>query len=52
MYMKSTATQPLWQTLQRALVREGYLVLGKAERPVGADLLSLVEPCIYRRDRG
>lgn len=52
MYMKSSATQPLWQTLQRALVREGFLVLGKAERPAGASLLSMVEPCIFRRDRG
>jgi chemotaxis protein methyltransferase CheR len=52
MYMKSAATQPLWQSLSRALVREGFLVLGKAERPAGANLLSLVEPCIYRRDRG
>jgi chemotaxis methyl-accepting protein methylase len=52
MYMRSSATQPLWQSLQGALVRDGFLVLGKAERPVAADLLSLVEPCIYRRDRG
>ncbi|HTL30394.1 MAG TPA: CheR family methyltransferase [Tepidisphaeraceae bacterium] len=52
MYMKSSATQPLWQSLQGVLVREGYLVLGKAERPTGAQLLSMVEPCIFRRDRG
>lgn len=52
MYMKSSATQPLWQRLQSALVRDGYLILGKAERPVGAEFLSGVEPCIFRRDRG
>jgi chemotaxis protein methyltransferase CheR len=52
MYMKSSATQPLWQLLQSALVRDGFLVLGKAERPIGANLLSMVEPCIFRRDRG
>jgi chemotaxis methyl-accepting protein methylase len=52
MYMKSSATQPLWQSLQRSLVHEGFLVLGKAERPIGANLLSMIEPCIFRRDRG
>ncbi len=52
MYMKSSATQPLWRSLETSLVREGFLVLGKAERPVGADYLSMVEPCVFRRERG
>jgi hypothetical protein len=29
----------------------GFLVLGKAERPQGAKSLSIVAPCIYRRNR-
>jgi hypothetical protein len=41
----------MWQTLARLLVRDGFLVLGKAERPAGASRLSVVEPCIYCRDR-
>jgi chemotaxis methyl-accepting protein methylase len=51
MYMKCSATCPMWQTLARLLVRDGFLVLGKAERPAGASRLSVVEPCIYCRDR-
>ena len=36
---------------ENALRPGGFLVLGKAERPVGAQRLGLVTPCIYRRDR-
>jgi len=52
MYLRPDAAGRLWQRFEAALRPGGYLVLGKAERPVGAERMSPVAPCIYRRDRG
>jgi len=52
MYMRTEVAARLWERLEQSLRPGGYLVLGKAERPVGAARLSPVTPCIYRRDRG
>ncbi len=40
MYLRPEDAGPLWQRLEEALHPGGYLVLGKAERPVGATRLS------------
>jgi chemotaxis methyl-accepting protein methylase len=50
MYMRSDAVGRLWDILQNALRPGGYLVLGKAERPGGARRMSMIAPCIFRRD--
>lgn len=52
MYLKAEATALLWQEFESLLRPGGVLVLGKAERPVGAGRLSLLGPCLYRRTRG
>jgi chemotaxis methyl-accepting protein methylase len=52
MYLKADLAGQLWNRLARALRPGGWLVLGKAERPMGASILSAVSPCLYRRDRG
>jgi chemotaxis methyl-accepting protein methylase len=52
MYLTGGATARLWAALAGALRPGGYLVLGKAERPHGTQMLSAAGPCIYRRDRG
>ncbi|CAN5496011.1 protein-glutamate O-methyltransferase CheR [soil metagenome] len=52
MYMRGDTVAKLWDLLQNALRPGGYLVLGKAERPSGAGKLSMVAPCIFRRDKG
>jgi chemotaxis methyl-accepting protein methylase len=52
MYMRAEAVQPLWGRLEAALRPGGVLMLGKAERPFGSKRLSLVAPCLYRRNRG
>ena len=52
MYLRPEASGRLWETFETALRPGGYLVLGKAERPVNARRLSPVGPCVYRRDRG
>jgi chemotaxis methyl-accepting protein methylase len=52
MYLRSETSGKLWSHFEQALRPGGFLVLGKAERPVGAERLSMVGPCVYRRDRG
>lgn len=52
MYMRSEATNLLWEKLEGLLRPGGVLVLGKAERPVGVKRLTPVGPCLYRRNRG
>ena len=42
----------LWAQPEQSIRPGGFLVLGKAERPAGCTRLSLVAPCVYRRDRG
>lgn len=51
MYLRPDVAGRLWNALQAALRPGGFLVVGKAERPAGAQRLGLVAPCIYRRDR-
>jgi len=51
MYLKPDLHGGLWARLAESLAPRGFLVLGKAERPVGARLrLRPVGPCIYRRE--
>ena len=52
MYLRAGVAAQLWQAMETSLRPGGFLVLGKAERPVGATRLSANAPCIYRRDRG
>jgi len=52
MYLRPAVTNRLWEQLELGLRPGGFLVLGKAERPLGSSRLSAVAPCIYRRDRG
>lgn len=52
MYLRSETSGKLWPEFEQSLRPGGYLVLGKAERPTGAARLSMVGPCVYRRDRG
>jgi chemotaxis methyl-accepting protein methylase len=40
----------LWQTLEPRLRPGGVLVAGKAERPLGTRGLSMIAPCIFRRE--
>jgi chemotaxis protein methyltransferase CheR len=47
MYLRSPVASRLWQTLEASLRPGGFLVLGKAERPLGAQNLRLVAPCIF-----
>ena len=49
-YMQPHAASRLWARLEQCVRPGGYLVLGKAERPLGAKSLSAVAPCIYRRN--
>jgi chemotaxis protein methyltransferase CheR len=51
-YLESDAVLQLWSGLEHSLRTGGVLVLGKAERPIGAKRLSAVAPCVYRRTRG
>jgi chemotaxis protein methyltransferase CheR/two-component system CheB/CheR fusion protein len=50
-YLRGAAAVRLWQSLLASLRPGGILVLGKAERPLGADGLTAIGPCIYRRNR-
>lgn len=50
-YLQPAAATRLWGELERCLRPDGFLVLGKAERPLGAKWLSPIAPCIYRRNR-
>jgi chemotaxis methyl-accepting protein methylase len=51
MYLRPDVAGVMWNAFETALRRGGFLVLGKAERPIGAQQLSVVAPCIYRKDR-
>lgn len=52
MYLRPEISGQLWQRMEQALRPGGFLILGKAERPIGTNRLSPVTPCIYRRDKG
>jgi chemotaxis protein methyltransferase CheR len=52
MYFRNEAMSRLWEQFEILLRPGGVLVLGKAERPVGARRLSFLAPCVYRRTRG
>ncbi len=52
MYMRTDATQLLWERFETGLRPGGVLVLGKAERPLGGKRLSILARCVYRRKRG
>ena len=49
MYLRSTVASQLWVELEHSLRPGGFLVLGKAERPIGTRLVP-VAPCIYRKN--
>jgi chemotaxis protein methyltransferase CheR len=51
MYMRSEPVAALFEKMDQFLKPGGFLVLGKAERPVGAKHLSFLCPSIYRRVR-
>jgi chemotaxis methyl-accepting protein methylase len=51
MYLRPEVAGRVWEALEHALRPGGFLVLGKAERPIGARRLGVVAPCIFRRDR-
>ena len=50
-YLHGDPVLRLWAGLEQSLRTGGVLVVGKAERPVGAKSLSTVGPCVYRRTR-
>ncbi|HWA97190.1 MAG TPA: CheR family methyltransferase, partial [Pirellulales bacterium] len=49
MYLRLEALNLLWERIENALRPGGLLMLGKAERPVGAKRLVQVASCIYQR---
>jgi chemotaxis protein methyltransferase CheR len=51
MYMGAEATSMLWERFETSLRVGGLLVLGKAERPLGAKRLVALSPCVYRKAR-
>lgn len=50
MYLKPTAAGKLWHDIERFIRPGGYLITGKAERPLGASRLAPVAACIYRKE--
>jgi chemotaxis methyl-accepting protein methylase len=52
MYMRPEIARRLMANLAFALRPGGLLVLGNAERPDSAEVVSPVAPCLFRRDRG
>jgi chemotaxis methyl-accepting protein methylase len=50
MYLRTPAASRLRLSCEQALRPGGVLVLGKAERPVGPTRLTLLAPCIYRKE--
>jgi len=51
MYLRPDVAGGIWRAFEDALRPGGFLVLGKAERPIGAQRLHVVAPCIFRKDR-
>jgi chemotaxis methyl-accepting protein methylase len=51
MYLRPDVASRVWAALEAALRPGGFVVVGKAERPIGAQRLGVVAPCIYRKDR-
>jgi chemotaxis protein methyltransferase CheR len=51
MYMRPEVTSGLWERFESSLRAGGLLVLGKAERPLGAKRLAPIAPCVYRKLR-
>lgn len=52
MYLRPEVAGKLWESFEAAIRPGGFLVLGKAERPMGSSRFACVAPCIYRRDIG
>ena len=52
MYFRPEISRRLMANLAHALRPGGLLILGKAERPDSAEVLSPISPCLFRRDRG
>lgn len=50
MYFRSESAAQVWKSCEASLRPGGVLVLGRAERPLGATRLSLVAPCVYRKE--
>ena len=50
-YMQPAAASRMWIQLEQCLRPGGFLVVGKAERPLGVVGLKPLAPCIYRRER-
>jgi chemotaxis methyl-accepting protein methylase len=51
MYLRPEAAAAVWPRLEAALRPGGVLILGRAERPAGAQRLRFLGPCIYRRQQ-
>jgi chemotaxis methyl-accepting protein methylase len=51
MYLRPDVAARVYAAFEESLRPGGFLLLGKAERPIGAQRLGLVAPCIYRRGR-
>jgi chemotaxis methyl-accepting protein methylase len=51
MYLRPEAAAAVWPRLEAALRPGGVLILGRAERPSGAQRLRFLGPCIYRRQQ-
>jgi len=49
LYLRPEVVLPLWSKLECALKTGGLLVLGRAERPHGAQRFRAIGPCVYRR---
>ncbi len=50
-YLRTNVIPALWQQLEASLRPGGILVLGKAERPIGATRLQPCGSCLYRKTR-
>ena len=51
MYLRPDVAARLFAACEAALRPGGFLVLGKAERPLGSSRLFNVAPCVYRKDK-
>jgi chemotaxis methyl-accepting protein methylase len=49
--MRTEVTSALWERFEGSLRAGGLLVLGKAERPLGAKRFQMIAPCVYRKLR-